>query len=285
MLPMDVVARICFHLESSPAHVFLMINVVRGLIRHLDSDWWGVFWFGHRAYLMGRKYGGRHFYLRDGALGLRIRPIHYSHVLRLVYVLRCECCGARWHTKICHVVQKRLCRLCIQDNFVSNRVLYVRYGLDCNKVLDKWGQLLSYVGKRRYRFGEKDLKILTRDPLDFQNPDLIFIWKPDLERLYQLPWLQWLQNWRVWLLNRLKAAIKRQRIRALYGSRRYGVENVLMTLQEHPLPRAPWKVATVSNRSRPFIGFQELTLQTQLERFGRVQGGMEPLALPFWGAV
>lgn len=92
-IPNDVMAVVLQHCVNSPRHIFLTLKASKGLRALLDGKWWDAFWEKHMAYIHNRG-PVKHWFLRPNAFPT-LRPAQYSHILRLVYGLRCEMCGCR----------------------------------------------------------------------------------------------------------------------------------------------------------------------------------------------
>lgn len=129
----------------------------------------------------------------------------------------------------------RICTLCKQDHHVSNRVLFFTYGIRACDIVDKYGHLISYTGLERFR-RPKEYVAFTRNPIDIADrPELMFFWKPDLERVVDLEAARQTQNERVAAINRIKAHIASFAARLAVWTNpahrtkptRYGVERVL----------------------------------------------------------
>lgn len=206
----DALSLVCTHFHSSPRFVFLMMMACKGLHQCLNDEWWHRFWKLHQAHTTVP----RHHYLSESLHG-RLRPAQYAHVLRLVYSLRCQKCGARWHHRVIPLLKMRLCPLCLRDNLVSNRVLLFRYGLRACDVVDTHAHVITYFPLVHYRRRERVLRDLTQDPIDTASFDdartqeLMFFWKPDLAIVYDLDDCQARQRARLGAANRLKAAMRR----------------------------------------------------------------------------
>ena len=208
----DMLSEACMHLQTSPRHVFLMMQVCRGLRANLHAQWWQRFWTWHQSSLRHI----RHHYLNEGIHGT-LRAPQYTHIFRLVYGLRCERCHARWHHRVIPLLNMRLCPLCVRDNLVSNRVLLFRYGLRACDVLEAHAHLITYFPLTAYRRRERALRDLTQDPIDLQDAfsrssrtqQFMFLWRPDLEALYDLDACAAEQRRRLDATNRLKAAMRR----------------------------------------------------------------------------
>lgn len=209
----DVLTMVCMHFQKSPRHIFLMMKACKGLRANLDAQWWARFWAIHQACTTYK----RHHYLSESMHGT-LRPQQYAHILRLVYGLRCERCSARWHHRVIPLLKLRLCPLCLKDNLISNHVLWHRYGLRACDVIEAHGHLVTYFPLTHYKRREQMLRDLTNDPIDtapFEHAktrEMMFLWRPDLASLYDLPALQAEQRRRIEKTNRLKACIRRLHI-------------------------------------------------------------------------
>ena len=248
VLPAEIMALACLQLHSSPRHVFLMLKACKGLRRHLTSEWWERFWKAHAPLIRWKLH---HLMLNEFSMQ-NLRPAQYSHVLRLVYGLRCECCGHRWHHTIVPLVQKRVCMMCMRERFISNRVLYYRYGLEVwRDLIEPYGHLIAYVPMTEYRYANQVLRMYTADPIDLEafhggacpRQNLTFLWRDDVEALFDLEACALAQKERLRAVNVLKAALRARTVRSLMPSSRHRLENVLETLSlAHIQPGSQWLV-------------------------------------------
>jgi hypothetical protein len=180
------------YLHSSPRHIFILLKSAKFLRSHFTPEWWHSFWEQHKI-IRGGTSNLRHFVLRNDAFG-PMRVPQYSHMLRLGYSLRCECCGARWHHSVNVLLKLRICNMCKFDNFVSNRVLYYTYGLCASDLIDTQGHLLNWIPLDDYRYNA--LKQVSTKAIDFEgfnstkHQRLVFLWLPDIKVLYDLPALR-----------------------------------------------------------------------------------------------
>lgn len=305
-LPLEMLAMVCQYLHRSPRHVFLVVKAAKGLRAFMTAAWWERFWAMHKTTISA---GYRHYFLREFTI-VSLRPAQMSHVLRVVYGLRCECCGARWRHRIVELMKLRMCELCVRDRFISNRVLYYRFGLNVADVLIKHGHLITYSPLRQYKRGDAEFKRLTRDLIDVngfhgglvKHQTLMFLWRDDVAKLYDLEACAREQCARLGAVNLLKANFRAANVlRAWDKSPRYALgmflasntedERVLLdpswvvggpTRQCHVFRKEaepPKDTATLrlfqrkwdmmrANVARPFLGFGEVVAKTWLEKFG-----------------
>jgi len=258
-LPAEAWAAVALHLASNPRKVFMLVCAVRGLDWWLGTEWWSKYWAKHQEYIRHRGWTP-HWFLRYRAWR-HLRPVQYRPLLRLVYSLRCDFCGCRFHHGINHHLMVRICTTCSQDRFVSNAVLYVRYGISTAKLLEEWGAFVSYRPVGTYRT-VRELKPYTRDAIDLEacNNKRVFFWRPDVDRLYDLSRCEAEQAAKLLQINRLKACLKRLFIRILPP--RYMVEHAFrneMRRSKEPLLLCTWFVGgpfslgwrTIPNRGDP----------------------------------
>ena len=217
----DLMARILAETFSTPRLVFLVLQASKTfhtqLAVHLTDSWWAAYWKRHRATIADAH--RRHWYL--GPIAFPGMPAsRYSHVLRLVYGTRCECCNARFHHHICHRLKMRICITCSQDNHLSNVVLWRRYGLSAADLVDKYGHLVSYVPLGRYMRASDAYKY-TRYPDDIggwgRPRTLMFFWRPDLERVVGLEAHAARHRVRLRAVYVLTAAIRRRETMRIMG--------------------------------------------------------------------
>lgn len=217
---MEVLATVCTYFQRTPRHIFLLMKACKGLREHLTAEWWQRFWTIHKATILDPQRHMRHHYLNEIVHGPNLRPAQFAHILRLVYSLRCERCNARWnHHVVCHL-RLRLCETCLRDNVVSNRVLYYRYGLNVAEIIDEHAHLVTYFPVKTYHRRDAAFRELSSDPVDIAGfgvdgglkQELMFLWRPDVARLYDLDALYQLQLRRLDGINRIKACMKRRRV-------------------------------------------------------------------------
>ncbi len=219
-IPVEVLAVVCTYFQKTPRHIFLTMKACKGLRAHLTSEWWQQFWAVHKATVLDRKLQLRHHYLNEVVHGPNVRPSQFAHILRLVYSLRCERCGARWNHRIVNHLRLRLCDSCLRDNVVSSRVLYYRYGLSVAEVIDEHSHLITYFPVSMYHRRDASFRELSADPIDLEGfgsdgltrQELMFLWRPDVARLYDLDALYALQQRRLAAADRLKACMRRRRV-------------------------------------------------------------------------
>ena len=300
-LPLEMLAMVCQHLHGSPRHVFLVVKAAKGLRALMTAEWWKRFWTAHMA-VSNRRY--RHYFLRDFTAA-PLRPEQMSHVLRVVYGLRCECCGARWRHSVMDLMKLRICQMCVHDRFVSNRVLYYRFGLNVADVLIEHGHLITYTSLHAYRVNDNGLRRMTRDPLDFdifqrtKHHEFIFLWLDDVARLYDLEACAREQRRRIAAVDALKARFRAAHVRRVWSKNPRHALGVLLVPGVEMHADAAWVVGGPTKQTRqfrtgpapikdndtlrdlqrrwdllrvyiarPFLGFGEVSAKTWLEKFG-----------------
>jgi len=105
-------------------------------------------------------------------------------VLMLKHGTHCALCGARWHHVPVWTLRMRVCYDCFRSHFVSNVVLFHRYGFNF------WDHMTAIAGKVMYFSTQFMPKTVARqyswDPLDFANGKgdhpFVFFWRPHLEQ-------------------------------------------------------------------------------------------------------
>ncbi len=88
----------------------------------------------------------------------------------------------------------RICATCVHDRFVSNRVLYYKFGLNVADVLREHGHLITYLPLEHYKRTDDIFKRMTRDPIDIEafcgglvkSSMFVFLWRDDVDKLYDL---------------------------------------------------------------------------------------------------
>ena len=205
----EVWSRVCLSLDATPRRVFMLICAVKGLNAWLTDVWWEKFWHRHQAHL-DRKGFYPHWYLRTDVLGMLCPQMH-KPILKLVYGLFCSCCGRRYHHHLSHQMKMRICAECRQEQYISNAVLYVEYGIEFTQIIHRWETFVRYLPMHNYKPCE--VATLSRNPIDVVptcTRKMVFFWLPDIKCLYDLPALRREQAERVQKINLLKAAFKRK---------------------------------------------------------------------------
>jgi len=204
-------SHICMQLDATPRKVFMLMCTSKELHRYISGNetWWKAYWERHQKLLM-RTQWRKHWYLRTDAIGI-LRPKLFEHVLRLVYSTNCSMCGCRYGHSINHHVKVRMCRVCKQDKFISNAVLYYEYGIEFADIIRRWEPFVKFLPLHEYKPSE--ITTLSRNPIDVipsVTRDMVFFWLPDLESIYDMRAARTEQATRVASLNAIKAAVKRR---------------------------------------------------------------------------
>jgi len=216
----DSWAHICSFLHREPRKVFMLMCTVRGL--RMSKEWWETYWRAHLIHLASKS-KEPHWYLRCDP-----RPELYQSVLRLVYGMACARCGCRYNHTIHHAMRKRLCCVCIRDSYISSNVLYKVYGIDLHMIAVDYHNFVRHRGIRQY-LCPKEVTRLSSHPLDLALRGLhkmVFLWKADIERLFDLSQKRKEQSHRLWHLNKIKAACKMRYAMEICKNRRHCVEQL-----------------------------------------------------------
>ena len=201
-------ANVCLQLDSNPRKVLMTICAIRGLSWWLDDAWWATFLKRVQTNLQRRGWEP-HWFMRAAAFP-NIRPPQCRQLIRLVYGMFCEMCGCRFHHRIHNGLMKRLCTECRHDNYVSNTVLYFEYGLSMEDILNPYFHFVRSSRLCEY-IKASDYHTYTRHPLDvggLPKKQLVFFWKPDLARLFDLSALAIAQRRRVAAVDSIKARLR-----------------------------------------------------------------------------
>jgi hypothetical protein len=204
MLTHELWTEICEkHLVAYPRKVFLLLCAIKHL--RFSDIWWKGFYENHRIYLNHFHKTRGHWYLR-----LSHRLGTHKQVLALVYSLRCSQCGCRFYHHIHRQYQKRLCIDCTQDFVISNRTLWMEYGLSLHNFIE-FRFNIRHEGAFEYSC-PKQLLSVTNNAGDLAlqgKHHLIFFCKRDVDALFNLPKQKQLQIKRVAQINVIKAFCKR----------------------------------------------------------------------------
>jgi len=197
----------------------MLLCAVKGL--KLNDEWWQKYWDRHRAYNEARNFFP-HNYLKYTPN----RPGQCKVILRLVYGMFCSRCCCRFHHTIFDAYRIRICRECMWDCNVSNVVLFREYGLSLEPIASKYRHWVRHLSLQEYRCPQ-DILSLSRNPLDVEyqgRRTMIFFWKPDLEKLFDLDALRVEHHARMRALRCIGASFKRKFVWASRG--RYFLERV-----------------------------------------------------------
>jgi hypothetical protein len=172
---------------------------------HFSDEWWKRYYESHQMYVLNFHKTHCHWYLR-----LSHRLGTHKEVLTLVYSLRCSQCGCRFYHSIHNQYRKRMCIDCAKDFVISNRTLWVEYGLSLHDV-QEFRFNIRHEGAQEYSC-PKQLLSVTNNAGDLAlqgKHDLIFFCKRDVDTLFDLQKRKQLQQERVSHVNVIKAFCKR----------------------------------------------------------------------------
>ena len=175
----DVLELICLKLMPQPRTMLTFLTALR---IKCSISFWITMWKKH-AEFMGEGELPFKLYMSPYYTG-KVRPSVYEQIMRLSYSLECEHCGSRRRLIVDDFMKKRVCSLCRQDLYVSNYVLYYTYGLDAHNVVHRWGRFVRFLPLRKYTCVE----IYSSDSMDalFAPRKIMFFWRPDLEKIFDL---------------------------------------------------------------------------------------------------
>ena len=196
-VPSEAWIVICSNLFFSPHTPFRLMMAIKHLWLTMRDDvvWWKKFYdrvVKYQDCLQTSRFLGP---LREFA---GMPRLCYRTVLKLVYSPRCSSCGVRFGHRVFKPMMERLCGTCVRDKLISNKVLYVRYGVYFSDFL------LEYVDGGGFilqcDFTKPHLSALMRystDPLDLEGRPmgvkgkwrqsiLLYFKRDDLKRLVNL---------------------------------------------------------------------------------------------------
>jgi len=197
----DVLQLIVSFLNQQPYHA-LMLSMVNRQLYHIMSCQavWNTFYFEilHREMNMRKsKYLKR---LRELWLFMQGDA---RRVIRLVFSKHCEVCGCKHGHFVSKTLLKRTCKKCLNENLMSNGKLFFQYGINYFDIVEvvhrAQGLVLpgscfhaNYIRKCREIQMSKQSSVkamLVRELRQYKECDhmnLVFFWKPDLERILQI---------------------------------------------------------------------------------------------------
>lgn len=178
-LPAEVWGQVATHLHENPRKAFMLMCAVKGL--KINDTYWQQLWAKNVAYCKRKRW--RHHFLLTYEIN---RPELCKVVLRLIYGMFCSQCGCRFHHTIFETYKMRVCKECLREKHISNVVLWHEYGIALEEISLYFRNHVRYLGVkqwslkyiRRYSSNERDIKSIGK---------LAFFWKPDLERLFDMP--------------------------------------------------------------------------------------------------
>lgn len=118
---------------------------------------------------------------------------HYRRIVILSHIRRCSKCGKKTHQfKNFYSMGLHLCDMCVRENFVSQRVLYEKYGLMLISKISTSNFAARVLGKAYWvttRMSSAERMEWSYEQLDRTGPKqtMFFFWRPHLERIFNLP--------------------------------------------------------------------------------------------------
>jgi hypothetical protein len=200
-----------------PRKILMLCCVSKSL--KFDETFWQRVWEKHRIFWKSQHKRPHHY--------LDFNPPIFlcKSMLKLVYGMFCSKCGCRYHHSIFETYRKRLCRNCMRDFHISNNVLWQRFGIGLGEIVHI-RFFIRHTSMATYLKPEK-IEHMTHDllDLDFKSKQpMVFFWKPDLERFFNLEERRVEHCARVQAVNVLKAFFK---LKFVCGTkRRHLVQNL-----------------------------------------------------------
>lgn len=177
-LPAEVWGQVATHLYENPRKAFMLLCAVKGL--QINDTYWQKLWAKNVANCKRKKWK-QHFLLTYEVN----RPELCKVVLRLVYGMFCSQCGCRFHHTIFEPYKMRVCKECLREKHISNAVLWHDYGIALEEISLHFRNHVRYLGVRQWSL--KDIKRYSTSERDIKSiGKLVFFWKPDIERLFDL---------------------------------------------------------------------------------------------------
>lgn len=118
---------VCTNLYFSPSCVLKLMRTSKIIWLALKDNpiWWKTFF--DRIVLFQTMLGSSRFIASLNEFGKKTE--NKRLVIHIVFSDVCCCCGARYGHSIFKPLMQRLCKTCIHDKLISNRVLLYKYGL------------------------------------------------------------------------------------------------------------------------------------------------------------
>ena len=237
-------------LEHPPSLLALLDYL--GLV--MPVEWWASIWAAHRALVMKGVLLPK--YYMSSAYTHKISPKAYERVIRVSYGTACEFCGEDTVGFIDDTVKKRICSLCKSDLYIGNHELFYVYGLNAHDIVHSWGRFVRFTPLQP---SERATDILRSWLfVDRRFPShVMFFWKPDLDKCYNMETLRKKQRQRTASALLLCAVVRRRYAQTLsvLGLRRNEVKRL-----EHPYMDRKWYAGS---NAKPFESKPPCKLMTQ----------------------
>lgn len=126
-VPMEVWLVVCKNVFFSPHMPFRLMMASKQIWLTLrdDKEWWKEFYVRVVKYqdilLTSRFY--------SSLISFAKKDQCHRTILKLVFSPRCSSCGVRFGHTVFRPMMQRLCRTCVRDKLISNKVLYYRHGI------------------------------------------------------------------------------------------------------------------------------------------------------------
>lgn len=202
-IPPEVIGMTAMHLVDNPRKILMLSCVSKHIT--FDEKFWSDVWLKHRIYWKKTK-KRPHFYLDYEPTSDKCKT-----VLKLVYGMFCSMCGCRFHHSVFETYRKRICVNCLRDNHISNNVLYFRYGINLSEIIP-CRFFVRFISLKEYLNPDQIVR-LSSDELDINftgKQRLIFFWKPDLLRFFNLEERATCFKNKMNAINLIKACFKRR---------------------------------------------------------------------------
>lgn len=184
-----------------PRKLLMMCCVSKTIF--FDTNFWGEVWIKHRIFWK-RKGKRPHYYLDYDPSIEKCKTI-----LKLVYGMFCNSCGCRYHHSIFESYRTRLCHNCLREKHISNNVLFLKHGIKLEEIIPI-RYFIRHLSMTTYVKPEK-VGLLSSNELDLNfvtKKTMIFFWKPDIERFFDLEERKRLLAQHLGAINKLKAHFK-----------------------------------------------------------------------------
>lgn len=259
-------------LERSPPSLLALVDF---LGRKQPVEWWTIVWNTHKVLVRASKLLPK--YYMSSAYKHKISPAAYERVIRLSYSDACEFCGSMAAGFIDDTVKKRICSLCKSDLFIGNHELFYVYGLSAHNIVHSWGRFVRFTPLQPSDRATDILRSWLFVDRRFPS-HVMFFWRPDIEKCYNMERHRRMQVRRVAAALCLCAAVRR---RFAHDKSHLGLLRNEVRRHEDPYTDKKWFAGSnaqpfesrpvcalmLQRYSMPFVGEHDFHLKLLAERW------------------
>lgn len=207
-IPPEVIGMTGMYLVDNPRKILMLCCVSKQIT--FDEKFWNAVWLKHRLYWKQLK-RRPHFYL-----DYEPTPDKCKTILKLVYGMFCSVCGCRFHHSVFETYRKRICINCLRDNHVSNNVLYFKYGIELSEIIP-FRFFIRFISIKEYLNSDQVTRFSANElDVNFTGKKrLIFFWKPDLRKFFDLEMRATVFQNKMKSINLIKACFKRRYLQSI----------------------------------------------------------------------